>query len=64
MLEHFQNSRKYWPTWYQDAYYHNINLTLELFVALGKELTNDQKETLLNKIEGITDQLEDLYKDR
>ena len=63
MLEHFQNSRKYWPDGYEKNYYFNVNQTLEMIAELGKVLTAKQKEKLLDRIVEIREQIVEIYKE-
>lgn len=63
MMEHFQNSRKYWPEGYEATYYSNINITLEMIAELGKTLSKDQKKHLLKRIGKLKEQFNELYKD-
>lgn len=63
MLEHFQNSRKYWPDGYEQAYYFNVELTLKMITALGRNLSDKQKEKLLDRIGDIKEQLIEIYKE-
>lgn len=63
LLEHFQNSRKYWPDGYEQNYYFNVNLTLAMIAELGKQLTTDQKEKLLDRVVEIRSHIVEIYKD-
>ena len=61
--ELFQNSRKHWPKWYHEAYYYNVDLTLEMMVELENQLTDRQRRTLLNKITALRQQFAELHDD-
>ena len=62
MMEHFQNSRKYWPTGYEAAYYYNVDLTLKMIVDIGKEMSSKQKTKFLDKIASLKNQFREIYK--
>lgn len=62
IMEHFQNSRKYWPQGYEAAYYYNVDLTLKMFVDISKEMTNEQKNEFLKKISNLKKQFTEIYK--
>jgi len=62
MMEHFQNSRKYWPTGYEAAYYYNVDLTLKMIVDIGKEMSSKQKTKFLDKIASLKKQFREIYK--
>ena len=64
MLEHFQNSRKYWPKGYEESYYQNIDLTLNMIVKIGNELSKKQKEHLLEEIGELKEQLIEIVEDQ
>ncbi|MGD8558091.1 MAG: DUF6279 family lipoprotein [Gammaproteobacteria bacterium] len=59
----FYNSRKYWPTWYHDAYYHNIHLTLQMMTKVTKQLTEQQKQHVLDEIKRLRNNLHELAED-
>lgn len=61
MKELFYNSRKFWPNWYHDAYYQNVDLTMTMFATLANKLTPKQQLRLLNKIDGLKTQFIELY---
>lgn len=63
MMEHFQNSRKYWPEGYEAAYYYNVDLTLKLIADIGNQMTKDQKAEFLDKVAGLKKQLIEIYED-
>lgn len=63
IMEHFQNSRKYWPDGYEKNYYFNVEHTLKMIVNIGKQLTESQKEKLTERIADIRQQLQKIHKD-
>ena len=63
MMEHFQNSRKYWPDGYEAIYYFNVDLTLKLMADISDLMTKDQKQDFLEKIAELKKQLIEIHKD-
>lgn len=63
MMEHFQNSRKYWPEGYEGAYYYNVDLTLKLITDISSQMTKDQKKELLDNVAGLKKQLTEIYEE-
>jgi len=61
MKDLFYNSRKFWPDWYHEAYYQNVDLTLAMFTTLVNNLTEKQKQRLLNKLGRLKNQFIELY---
>jgi len=63
MMEHFQNSRKYWPEGYEAAYYQNVDLTLKMIADISNEMSIDQKKEFLGNIGSLKKQLIEIVKD-
>jgi hypothetical protein len=63
MMEHFQNSRKYWPEGYEAAYYYNVDLTLKMMADIGNQLTKNQRKKLLDKVTDLKKQLIEIYEE-
>jgi len=61
MKDLFYKSRKFWPDWYHDAYYQNVDMTLAMFANLTNQLTYKQQQRLLNKIDALKIQFIELY---
>lgn len=61
MQDLFYNSRKFWPAWYHDAYYQNVDMTLTMFTELINQLTAKQKQRLLKRINSLKNQIVELY---
>ena len=63
MMEHFQNSRKYWPEGYERSYYFNVEHTLKMIVEIGEHLSKKQKQKLIDRISSLRNHLSDIYND-
>lgn len=61
MMEHFQNSRKYWPEGYEAAYYYNVDLTLKMIADIAKVMSGKQKKEFLENIGNLNKQLTEIY---
>lgn len=64
MVEHFQNSRKYWPDGYEKSYYYNVEHTLQMISDIGKHLSKKQKEKLIDRITGLKEHLTEIHQDQ
>lgn len=57
----FMNNRKFWSKSYQSAYEHNLHLTIAMLVNLEKQLSDRQRQHLLDEIVVLRKQINDLH---
>ena len=57
----FMNDRKVWTESYQSSYQFNLQLTMAMFVNLEKQLSDRQRQHLLDEIAVLRKQINDLH---
>ena len=59
--ELFMNDHKYWTESYRTAYHYNLRLSMEMFINLEKQLTDRQRQHLLEDIAVLRKHIEELH---
>lgn len=57
----FMVDHKFWTESYQTAYRYNLHLTMAMFVSLEKQLTDRQRQHLLDEIAVLRKQIKELH---